>query len=74
MKRVLACAALFLAVSLSQVAAQTPADLNEGSRLEYDGTNQIYRFSWWGRDGSTNFNHKSHNIKDHCQWLPVVES
>jgi hypothetical protein len=74
MKRVLACAALFLAASFTQVAAQTPTDVNEGSRLEYDATNQIYRFKWWGRAGSTYFIQHSDNLMEPWQWLPVVES
>lgn len=74
MKRILSCAALFLAASFSQVAAQTPTDANEGSRLEYDSTNQIYRFKWWGHAGSTYFIQHSDNLMEPWQWLPVVVS
>jgi hypothetical protein len=73
MKRKLSFAALFIAASLFQATAQTPTDPNEGSVLEYDGTNQIYRFKWWGRTGSTYFIQHSENLMEPWQWVPVVE-
>jgi hypothetical protein len=73
MRRCLSFAALFIAASLFQATAQTPTDPNEGSVLEYDGTNQIYRFKWWGRSGSTYFIQHSENLMEPWQWVPVVE-
>lgn len=73
MKRILSFAALFVAASFFQAAGQTPTDPNEGSILEYDGTNQIYRFKWWGRAGSTYFIQHSDNLMEAWQWVPIVE-
>ena len=42
--------------------AQTANDPNEGSRLIYDNTNAIYRFSWWGRSGKTYFIQSSEDL------------
>jgi hypothetical protein len=73
MKRILSFAALFIAASFFQAAGQTATDPNEGSILEYDSTNQIYRFKWWGRAGSTYFIQHSDNLMEPWQWVPVVE-
>ncbi|MCX6970736.1 MAG: hypothetical protein NTV93_11400 [Verrucomicrobia bacterium] len=55
-----------------QLPAQTPTDSNEGSVLEFDGTNQIYRFKWWGRSGNTYFLQHSDDLVNWL-WVPVVE-
>lgn len=73
MKRILSCAALFIATSFFQATAQTATDANEGSRLEYDSANQIYRFKWWGHGGSTYFIQHSEDLTT-WNWVPVVES
>lgn len=66
--------ALFLtAATLVPLAeAQTPDDSNEGSRLEWDAANSIWRFKWWGRQGRTYFIQHSDNLQTWL-WLPLVE-
>lgn len=54
------------------LCAQTPTDQNEGSRLEVDGVNQIYRFKWWGKSGRTYFIQHSDDLRT-WNWVPVVE-
>jgi hypothetical protein len=54
--------------------AQTPEDLNEGTKLEWDSANSIWRFKWWGRQGRTYFIQHSENLLDPWQWVPVIES
>jgi hypothetical protein len=68
---------LFIAVfGLCQVAsrAQTADDPNEGSRLEWDGTNSIYRFSWWGRLGRTYFIQQSEDLVSGFTYIPIIEA
>ncbi|MEI8294447.1 MAG: hypothetical protein WCG66_10775 [bacterium] len=38
-----------------QLIAQSPSRPNEGSQLEHDVANQIWRFKWWGKSGRTYF-------------------
>lgn len=52
--------------------AQQPADLNEGSRLEWDSANEIYRFSWWGTAGQTYFIQHSEDLVD-WNYVPIIE-
>jgi hypothetical protein len=54
--------------------AQTPDDHNEGSKLEWDSANSIWRFKWWGRQGRTYFIQHSDNLLDPWQWVPAIES
>lgn len=61
-------------VLLLGALAQTPDDLNEGSRLEYDSVNSIMRFKWWGRSGRTYFIQHADNLMNPWQWVPAVES
>ncbi len=62
-------AALLASVSV----AQTPEDLNEGSKVEWDETNAIWRFKWWGRQGRTYFIQHTEDLQS---WLyvPVIET
>jgi len=53
--------------------AQTADDLNEGTKLEYDTTNEIWRFKWWGKAGRTYFIQHSEDLVL-WNWVPVVES
>jgi len=69
---------LFVSFAILQVLllgsfAQTPDELNEGSKLEIDGVNGIYRFKWWGRAGRTYFIQHSEDLMV-WNWVPVVES
>lgn len=66
--------ALFLAAAtlVPLAEAQTPDDSNEGSRLEWDAANSIWRFKWWGRQGRTYFIQHSDNLQTWL-WLPLVE-
>ncbi len=66
--------ALFLiaATLVPLVEAQTPDDPNEGSRLEWDAANSIWRFKWWGRPGRTYFIQHSDDLHTWV-WLPLVE-
>jgi hypothetical protein len=53
--------------------AQTADEANEGSKLEFDTTNQIWRFKWWGKAGRTYFIQHSEDLVL-WNWVPVVES
>ena len=37
------------------VSAQTASQPNEGSRVTYDSTNNVFTLSWWGRSGKSYF-------------------
>jgi len=67
---------LFLAVvgvmATQCLFAQTADDLNEGTKLEYDSVNSIWRFKWWGRTGNTYFIQQSEDLQI-WTWIPVVE-
>ena len=56
------------------VLAQEASELNEGSKLEWDGSNEIWRFKWWGKAGRTYFIQHSENLLESWQWVPVIES
>ncbi len=53
---------------------QTPTDLNEGSKVEWDATNEIWRLKWWGQSGHTYFIQHSEDPREPWQWFPVIES
>lgn len=53
--------------------AQTADDENEGSTLERDEPNEIWRFKWWGKTGRTYFIQHSEDLML-WNWVPVVES
>jgi hypothetical protein len=67
---VLACLA---AASLAGVRGQSPGDLNEGSRVEWDSANAIWRLKWWGRSGHTYFIQQTDNLQDPWEWVPMIE-
>lgn len=71
MKTPLASLVLFPLLILGAFA-QTPDDPNEGTNLEYDATNAIWRFKWWSRAGSTYFIQHSEDLVT-WSWVPVVE-
>ena len=76
MKTLLAGLILTLAAlgPAEQVIAQSPGLPNEGSRLEYDGANRIWRLKWWGKSGRTYFIQHTDDLKRTWQWLPFVEA
>ena len=76
MKALLAGLILTLAAlgPAEQVIAQSPGLPNEGSRLEYDGANEIWRFKWWGKSGRTYFIQHTDDLNRSWQWLPFVEA
>lgn len=57
----------------TQILAQTAADPNEGSRLNYDSTNEIWRFKWWGRSGKSYFIQHSEDLMS-WEYLPLMET
>ncbi len=76
MKRKTLLILLFVAagvLSTGGLFAQTADDLNEGTQLEYDATNEIYRYKWWGRTGRTYFIQHTEDLIL-WNWVPVVES
>lgn len=50
---------------------QTASDPNEGSRLTYDTTNNVFSLSWWGRSGKSYF---IQHTEDFITWsyYPVI--
>lgn len=61
-------------VGFSQIWSQSSTEPNEGSKLEYDDANSIWRFKWWGREGRTYFIQHSDNLLNPWQWVPIIES
>ena len=66
-----------LAAALAAGAAhtahcQSPGEPNEGSHLEWDAANSIWRFSWWGVSGRTYFIQHSEDLAV-WSWVPIVE-
>jgi hypothetical protein len=55
----------------AQLSAQGPSDLNEGTLLELDEANGIYRFKWWGRLGNHYFIQHSEDLMT-WTYLPVI--
>ena len=53
--------------------AQTATDPNAGSRLEWDASQSIWRFKWWGKSGFTYFIQHSEDLRT-WTWVPRVES
>lgn len=70
-------AALFSIVLLLAGAncllAQTAGDGNEGSKMEYDHANAIWRLKWWGKAGRTYFLQHSDDLTGQWTWLDVIE-
>lgn len=71
MKKALAVFGILGLLAVSAVA-QAPGQLNEGSLLEVDSANQLYRFKWWGASGKTYFIQHSDDLKI-WNWVPMVE-
>lgn len=63
--------ALIIAGCLPHGLAQTGVGSNEGSSLEMDAENQIFRFQWWAKSGTTYFLQHSEDLI-HWNWVPVV--
>lgn len=59
--------------SFTPLLAQSPDDLNEGARVEWDTANSLWRIKWWGKAGRTYFIQHSPDLKLPWQWLRVVE-
>jgi hypothetical protein len=66
----LGCAAL---MPKTQVLAQTASDLNEGSILENDSANGIFRFKWWGKLGRSYFIQHSEDLIQPWLYVPIIE-
>lgn len=64
---------LILLAAAACVFAQSQGEENEGSKLEYDAANEIWRFKWWGKAGRTYFIQHSDDLTL-WNWVPVVES
>lgn len=73
MKRAILMACVGL-VSTVLLPAQNPGDPNEGSRVQWDAANGIWRLKWWGKAGRTYFIQHSDNLAEPWQWVPVIES
>lgn len=63
----------FGVLATNYLFAQTATDLNEGIKLEYDTTNEVWRFKWWGGAGRTYFLQHSEDLVL-WNWVPVVEA
>lgn len=62
-----------LALTLVTALGQTATDSNEGSRLEYDKDNQIFRFKWWARSGRVYFVQSSQDLMQPWSFVPIIE-
>jgi hypothetical protein len=56
-----------------QVLAQTASDLNEGSILEHDSENEIFRFKWFGKSGRTYFIQHSEDLMQPWLYVPIID-
>lgn len=70
--RWLVCFVWLLVSAPHALVAQGPSDPNEGSRVEWDNTNEIWRFSWWGRSGQTYFIQHSDDLAS-WTYVPIIE-
>ena len=64
------CAAVVGTIGI--VSAQTVDEENEGTILEYDDANEIYRFKWWGRAGRVYYLQHSEDLA-HWGYFPIIE-
>jgi hypothetical protein len=71
MKRLLLIASVGLA-SAGLLTAQSPSDRNEGSKVQFDSANAVWRVKWWGKAGRTYFIQLSPDLKRAWEWLPMV--
>lgn len=69
MKRLFMLFGLLLLTSIP-LSAQSGNDLNEGSMIEYDSTNDAFNFSWWGKLGRTYFIQQSEDLTG---WLYFID-
>jgi hypothetical protein len=76
MKTLVAGLVLTLAAlgAAAQLIAQSSGMPNEGSQLEHDEANEIWRFKWWGKSGRTYFIQHTDDLNRGWEWLPLVES
>jgi hypothetical protein len=56
---------------LASTVGQTPDDANEGTKMEFDTANSLWRLKWWGRSGRTYFIQHSDDLMT-WNWLPTV--
>lgn len=49
-----------------------PDDLNEGSRLEWDDVNEIWRYKWYAKENHTYFVQVSDTDMQSWAWIPTV--
>lgn len=70
------CARMLLALGCMVLlpGEEVGAQENEESKLEWDETNEIWRFQWWGKAGRTYFLQHSENLLEPWQWVPMIES
>ncbi len=69
-------ASLLLALAIAgktTALEQSALDPNEGTRLQWDAANSIWRFQWWGRAGRTYFIQHTEDLVN-WNWVPVIES
>lgn len=62
------------ATTLAMARAQSPTDLNQGTKVEWDAANAMWRLKWWGRSGHTYFIQQSGGLLSPWQWLPMIAS
>lgn len=69
----LTLASVFLLVLPLFTHAQTAADLNEGTKIERDTANEMWRLKWWSREGRTYFVQHSEDLSL-WTWMDVIIS
>jgi hypothetical protein len=74
MRRALLVVSLIGLAAAPEGGAQSADDDNEGTRIEWDAVNEIYRFRWWGREGRTYFIQHTEDLGGPWNWVPAVES
>ena len=70
--RCLAVLVTFALATIASLHSQSAPDNTDDSRLEWDDTNEIFRFKWWSLAGHTYFIQHSEDLID-WMWLPVIE-
>ncbi len=61
------------AASAGPLWGQNASDLNEGTKVQYDPANAMWRLQWWGKNGRTYFVQHSPDLKAPWEWVPIVE-
>ncbi len=64
---------MLLPLHFGTSAAQQAEQENEGSLLEIDEVNQIYRLKWWATSGRAYYILHSEDLQE-WNWLPVIEA